>query len=634
MNSSCPDSELLQTFVKTKDQASFSELSKRYLGLIFNTSYRILSDHGLAEDATQRTLITLAKKASSLSRGKASIAPWLHKVATNEALTLRRTEVRQRHKINALQNEPAGPQSHGNSRWQETLPILDQALAKLPEKDRDLLLNHFLKGRTFPEIATETQRSISAVQKQSQRALTRLQRLMNPSGATLSVTTLTVALSTELSKAAPAPDALLAKSATTIKLASATTAGAAFSKTTLIAIAGTTLCCATPLAIQQWEIQELRTHLAENSATPPETQPSSERLPRNSISTWEKRLEDLRLADSDYPRFLAIKKDIKRLSEDQLLTLIGQLDTLSSTDKAKRRFLEMATTIIGKHSPGRAVESIMPLLTSENLRSKFRVGDSLVNCIEKWMQSDPQAVINWWHNNEDFLEFISVKTYSDRLTHRIRKVICSDLAFQDLEAAHPLLEKIYDYSLITMLSHRVRHEKKPVSNKSLTTYLEICRRYLPENIPDRAHPVGLLWRKVAHMNTNQKGVEHPFKKITALFEEHEFSHSEILHTLKNVGFVYLENAIRWTENKPPDHVQYVIRFHSWLETQNVQEPTFLTGRLMGCMFQSPDKIIRLFELLYEQEEDPDYIRGFLSSYKLSDKQRKQLQMIAGKHLAE
>jgi RNA polymerase sigma-70 factor (ECF subfamily) len=56
--------------------------------------------------------------------------------------------------------------------------ILAEALGRLPEDSRELLILRHLEGLTFPEIATRTGRTVDSVKKQWPRALASLRRLL------------------------------------------------------------------------------------------------------------------------------------------------------------------------------------------------------------------------------------------------------------------------------------------------------------------------------------------------------------------------------------------------------------------------------------------------------------------------
>src|SRR5437667_6644850 len=74
------DSELLQRFVATRDEAAFELLMWRHAGLVFGVCRRVLRDVHDAEDAFQATMLILARRAGRIHKQDA-LAGWLYKVA-------------------------------------------------------------------------------------------------------------------------------------------------------------------------------------------------------------------------------------------------------------------------------------------------------------------------------------------------------------------------------------------------------------------------------------------------------------------------------------------------------------------------------------------------------------------------
>ena len=62
----------------------------------------------------------------------------------------------------------------GGEQWTDALPLVDEGLASLPEKDRQILLAHFWLGLTYQEIATARSSTEAAVQRRASRAFEKL----------------------------------------------------------------------------------------------------------------------------------------------------------------------------------------------------------------------------------------------------------------------------------------------------------------------------------------------------------------------------------------------------------------------------------------------------------------------------
>src|SRR5439155_12588631 len=80
-----PDAQLVQRFVRQRDEAAFELLVWRHGKMVLGTCRRLLRDAHEAEDAFQATFLALARRAGSVGR-RGSVGGWLHKVAYRLAL--------------------------------------------------------------------------------------------------------------------------------------------------------------------------------------------------------------------------------------------------------------------------------------------------------------------------------------------------------------------------------------------------------------------------------------------------------------------------------------------------------------------------------------------------------------------
>ena len=69
-----------------------------------------------------------------------------------------------------------------NAVWEQIAPVLDQAVARLGEKDRDVVVLRFLEGRSFAEVAGAVGITEAAAKMRAARALEKLRRLLARGG--------------------------------------------------------------------------------------------------------------------------------------------------------------------------------------------------------------------------------------------------------------------------------------------------------------------------------------------------------------------------------------------------------------------------------------------------------------------
>src|SRR5262245_58375953 len=89
------DGELLKRFAGERDEVAFSVLLSRHGPMVLGVGRRLLTSPQDAEDVFQATFLTLARKASSISK-RESIGPWLYGVASRIAMNSRRDAAKPR----------------------------------------------------------------------------------------------------------------------------------------------------------------------------------------------------------------------------------------------------------------------------------------------------------------------------------------------------------------------------------------------------------------------------------------------------------------------------------------------------------------------------------------------------------
>ena len=177
-----PDGILLQQFVSSADQDSFSQIVARHTPMILGTASRVLGDHSEAEDVSQTTFLVLARKAHYL-KGYRSVAGWLHRVARQMALDILRARQRRQQRENATHLMVYEPETSKS----EPLFQLEEALSALPERYRAALIMHYSSGWTIEETAKELGCSASAASMQLTRGREKLRTALRRKGVLESV---------------------------------------------------------------------------------------------------------------------------------------------------------------------------------------------------------------------------------------------------------------------------------------------------------------------------------------------------------------------------------------------------------------------------------------------------------------
>src|SRR5580658_10231450 len=130
------DGELLDSFVRQRDDAALAGLVRRHGPMVWGVCRRLLRCHHDAEDAFQATFLVLVHKAATIQPME-MVGNWLYGVAHHTAVKARAVAAKRsaRERQMPEMSEPAMEQP---DHWYDLEPLLDQELAHLPEKYRVL----------------------------------------------------------------------------------------------------------------------------------------------------------------------------------------------------------------------------------------------------------------------------------------------------------------------------------------------------------------------------------------------------------------------------------------------------------------------------------------------------------------
>jgi RNA polymerase sigma-70 factor (ECF subfamily) len=142
-----PDQAALLERARGGDVRAFELLYRMLSPRVYGLCLRLARDSAEAQDCTQDTFVTAWRMLGEF-RGDAAIGTWLHRIAVNEVLGRRRKQATEARHLKAVGATPETPQ--GDS---ATLEDLERAIAKLPERARDVFVLRAVYGHTHEEIA-------------------------------------------------------------------------------------------------------------------------------------------------------------------------------------------------------------------------------------------------------------------------------------------------------------------------------------------------------------------------------------------------------------------------------------------------------------------------------------------------
>ncbi|MFC9131806.1 SigE family RNA polymerase sigma factor [Streptomyces sp. NPDC057099] len=155
---------------RSLSEAEFTAYVQERRASLYATAYHLTGDRFEAEDLLQSALFSTYRAWERIS-DKAAVGGYLRRTMTNLHISAWR-----RRKLNEYPTEEL-PETAGDTdamRGTELRAVLWQALARLPELQRTMLVLRYYEGRTDPEIAEILDISVGTVKSSIWRSLRRL----------------------------------------------------------------------------------------------------------------------------------------------------------------------------------------------------------------------------------------------------------------------------------------------------------------------------------------------------------------------------------------------------------------------------------------------------------------------------
>ncbi len=176
------DEELVMSFLDG-DQAAFEELVHRYQPTVMNLAYRMLGNRTDAADVCQEVFLLLLRKLHSF-RGEAKFSTWLYRVAMNACHDHARRSRRHVSLADSPDDEmpemeqrlpDEGADSPESSMEREEMRRrVQEAIARLPFKFREVIYLHDISGYDYKEVAEILGINLGTVKSRLNRARNRL----------------------------------------------------------------------------------------------------------------------------------------------------------------------------------------------------------------------------------------------------------------------------------------------------------------------------------------------------------------------------------------------------------------------------------------------------------------------------
>jgi RNA polymerase sigma factor (sigma-70 family) len=224
------DMGLVRQYAAQHSEGAFAALVSRHANLVYSVALRQVHNPQLAEEITQAVFIILAQKAGSLNE-KTILPGWLYRTACFTSSSARKREQRRQQREQEAYMRSTLQEGQADAAWEQMSPLLEEAMLRLGQADRDALVLRFFEGRSLNEVGLALGASEHAAKKRVNRALEKLHGYFNQRGVHSTTAIIAGTISANSVHAAPAA---LAKSVTAVAI----TKGAAASGSTLTLIQG------------------------------------------------------------------------------------------------------------------------------------------------------------------------------------------------------------------------------------------------------------------------------------------------------------------------------------------------------------------------------------------------------------
>ncbi|MEM1162822.1 MAG: RNA polymerase sigma factor [Pseudomonadota bacterium] len=172
------DAVLLARFA-SGDQSAARALTDRLLPGALRQAWRMLGDQSEAEDVAQEAMLRLWRQASDWRAGEARISTWLYRVVHNlciDRMRKRRPQVPVEDAPEPVDPDPSVLERMAAS---ERSKAVAEAIAELPERQRQALVLRHFEGMSNPDIGEALECSVEAVESLLARARRQLAKRMS-----------------------------------------------------------------------------------------------------------------------------------------------------------------------------------------------------------------------------------------------------------------------------------------------------------------------------------------------------------------------------------------------------------------------------------------------------------------------
>lgn len=185
MNILSVDQDIIRLYHIGDRETALKMFVNEYQSKLYSLAYRMLGNHDDAVDALQEILLQVNRSLNNFT-GKSSLYTWVYRLATNVCLNFREKRSRAAGQVewddqlcgvlNPVERPNEDPDKMCETKYKQFL--VQQALNKLPDTQRIILVLHDLEGITVPEIAGILNINVTAAKSRLHRGREALRRVI------------------------------------------------------------------------------------------------------------------------------------------------------------------------------------------------------------------------------------------------------------------------------------------------------------------------------------------------------------------------------------------------------------------------------------------------------------------------
>lgn len=184
---SAVDQDIIRLYNAEDRESALKLFVAEYQGKLYSLAYRMLGNHDDAVDALQEILLQVNRSLKNFS-GRSSLYTWVYRLGTNVCLNFREKRNKKASKqvewddnilqaiLNPVERPNEDPDKMCETKFKQFL--VQQAILKLPDTQRIILVLHDLEGISIPEVSSILNINLTAAKSRLHRGREALRRII------------------------------------------------------------------------------------------------------------------------------------------------------------------------------------------------------------------------------------------------------------------------------------------------------------------------------------------------------------------------------------------------------------------------------------------------------------------------